>query len=116
MLNERIRNQTLILNHQKRNRFKHVVKPIKIIVKSRRNKEKIRSETKLFNHANILNTNFIFAYPARMNSKSKAVTKKSLQSVQDDKQILDQDVRSAKPLEVRKGLRKGRRPIVIRSQ
>merc|ERR1711892_550920 len=114
VLNERFRNPKFISKHPKRNRVNQIIKPIKSIVKSPRNKQQNRSKTKVFNHANILNTNFRFAYHARIKSKSKAVTQNNLQSVQSDKLILERDLKSARPLDVRKGLIKSRRSRVIR--
>merc|ERR1712106_183695 len=114
VLNERFRNPKFISKHPKRNRSNQIIKPIKSTIKSRRNKEKIIGKTKVFNHANILNTNFRFAYLARIKSKSKAVTQKNLQSVQSDKLILDKDLKSARQLDVRKGLIKLRRSRVLR--
>merc|ERR1711892_1126226 len=114
VLNERFRNPKFISKHPKRNRVNQIIKPINSIVKSPRNKQKNRSKTKVFNHANILNTNFRFAYLARIKSKSKAVTQRNLQSVQSDLQILDKIIRSARPLDVRRGLSKGRRTRVLR--
>merc|ERR1712106_86045 len=114
VLNERFRNPKFISRHPKRNRVNQIIKPTKSIVKSPRNKQHNRSKTKVFNHANILNTNFRFAYLARIKSKSKTVTHKNLQSVQSDKLILDKDLKSARPLDVRKGLIKSRQSRVIR--
>merc|ERR1711892_794037 len=114
VLNERFRNPKFISKNPKRNRVNQIIKPIKSIVKSPRNKQKNRSKTKVFNHANILNTNFRFAYLARIKSKSQAVTQNNLQSVQSDKLILERDLKSARPLDVRKGLIKSRRSRVIR--
>merc|ERR1711892_68079 len=114
VLNERFRNPKFISKNPKRNRVNQIIKPIKSVVKSPRNKLKNRSKTKVFNHANILNTNFRFTYLARIKSKSKSVTQKNLQSVQSDKLILDKDLISARPLDARKGLIKSRRSRVIR--
>merc|ERR1711892_857529 len=114
VLNERFRNPKFISKHPKRNRVNQIIKPSKSIVKSPRKKQNNRIRTKVFNHANILNTNFRFAYLARIKSKSKAVTQKNLQSVQSGKLILDKDLISARPLDVRKGLIKSRRSRVIR--
>ena len=66
------------------------------------------------NHANILNTNFKFAYLARIKNKPNTVTKQNLQLVQEDKNKLKQDIKTAKPLDVRQGLIKGRRKRVLR--
>ena len=114
LLNERIRNPKFISRFPKRNRIKEMgnsVKTMNHTPKTKSGKRKINKKTNALtnNHANILNTNFKFAYLARIKNKPNTVTKQNLQFVQDDKNRLKQDIKTAKPLDVRQGLIKGRR-------
>ena len=119
LLNERIRNPKFISRYPKRNRIKAMGNSVKSMnhtpkTKSSRRKINKKKNAVRNNHANILNTNFKFAYLARIKNNPKAVTKQNLQLVQEDKNTLKQDIKTAKPLDVRQGLIKGRRKRVLR--
>ena len=119
LLNERIRNPKFISRNPKRNKIQAVINSVKPInhplkTKTKRRKNNKKKNGVRNNHANILNTNFKFAYLARIKNKSNAVTNQNMQLVQHNKNKLKQDIKTAKPLDVRQGLVKGRRKRVLR--
>ena len=92
ILNERFRNPKFISSHRKRNKLNTSENSVKL--KKGNKTKKINKEViEKDNHANILNTNFRFAYLARKN-KANLVTEQNSKSDYTDLDILKKDVQS----------------------